>query len=112
MSIEDWKTTLTDKDVTLICNAARKAWDRASPKARKVTFSWRGKQFKSTMTDMRMVVDTMRTASRSRSGGTNSRLDDILAEERIVLRNPPMSRADALLLKDFKRRRGVFRLPC
>jgi hypothetical protein len=45
-------------DLTLLCSAAKAAWDIASPRARRVRFSWRGRKYASTLTTFRMLVTT------------------------------------------------------
>jgi hypothetical protein len=47
---------LTRSDVRSLCDAAKRAWDNASRYTRKVTFSWRGKNYRSTLTNFRMIV--------------------------------------------------------
>ena len=59
MTIENFKKSLTAKDVTSICDAAKLAWDKASGSARTVTFVWKKRKFKSKLTSFRMVVETM-----------------------------------------------------
>jgi hypothetical protein len=42
--------------VKSLCDAAQSAWDHASGQAREVHFTWRGKEFVSTLTNFRMLV--------------------------------------------------------
>jgi hypothetical protein len=49
---------LTPIEVTELMLTARNAWDRARPRARKVRFTWRRRPYVSTLTALRMLVDT------------------------------------------------------
>ena len=53
------QSDLSPADATELCDVAEKTWDRASIRAKQVTFTWRGQRFRSTMTDFRMLVDTI-----------------------------------------------------
>lgn len=58
MSKIDLRKTLTAADVKSLCDAAKKAWDEAGPRARVCRFEWRGNKFKSRLTSFRMLVET------------------------------------------------------
>lgn len=51
--------SLSSTDVTSICDAADAAWKKARSTDTEVRFKWRGKLFKSTLTNFRMKVDTL-----------------------------------------------------
>jgi hypothetical protein len=49
---------LTANEVNELLDAAEVAWNKARPSARKVTFVWHGKRYVSTLSSLRMLVDT------------------------------------------------------
>ena len=49
---------LTTHDVTALCDVAQRAWYEASSEARRVGFTWRGRQYVSTLTSLRMFIST------------------------------------------------------
>ena len=53
------KIKLTKTEVTLICNAAKKAWLSSGPKAEKKIFTWKGKRYQVAHTNFRLLVKTM-----------------------------------------------------
>jgi len=49
---------LTSHDVNALCDVAQKAWCDASSEARRIRFNWRGRQYESTLTSLRMFIST------------------------------------------------------
>lgn len=52
------ENTLSPKEITSICDAAKAAWNKAGSRTKKVKFTWRGKTYQSTLTTFRMLVET------------------------------------------------------
>lgn len=53
-----WARQLSPAEVTEICNLAKAAWDKASSRARRVSFRWNEKRLISELTSFRMIVGT------------------------------------------------------
>lgn len=49
----------TPADVTSLCDAAKDAWGKISPNARRAEFTWRGKKYVATHTSFRLLVHTL-----------------------------------------------------
>jgi hypothetical protein len=58
-TLNKYQIGLTTEDVTSLCSAAQRAWDAAPPRTRSVTFTWRGRRYKSRLTTFRMLVEAM-----------------------------------------------------
>ena len=58
MVLTPYQQSLTEEDVTALCEAAKTAWKQAGPQTRLVRFTWRRKRFISTLTSFRMLVKT------------------------------------------------------
>jgi hypothetical protein len=50
---------LTSSDVTSLCRAASAEWRRHGEQTRSVVFTWRGKRYRSRLTNFRMLVDSL-----------------------------------------------------
>lgn len=54
-----FQKSLSSTEITSICDAADAAWKKARGTDIEVKFKWKGKLFKSTLTNLRMKVDTL-----------------------------------------------------
>lgn len=50
---------LSQDEIRSICDAAKLAWDVAPASARQITFAWKRRCYRSRLTSMRMLIETM-----------------------------------------------------
>lgn len=58
MKKNDVQKKMSPADVKSLCDAAAKAWKEAKPRQKVCVFEWRGKKFKSHLSNFKMYVDT------------------------------------------------------
>jgi hypothetical protein len=58
IAVPTTRVYLTREQIKSLCDAAEFAWRKASPRSRYVKFVWGGETYISTLTNLRMLIDT------------------------------------------------------
>jgi hypothetical protein len=56
MKLVNGKFEMSQEEIRSVCDAAQSAWDKVSPRARKITFMWRNQRYQSQLTSFRMRI--------------------------------------------------------